>query len=386
MRAVIRFCFRLLLFALPLLALGGVVVGVAVSSGEAMPYAWMAALQAENPRAVFYQADMHYSSVVAYKREVMARRAPVSVLVVGSSRMLDFAEGVLDEPSRFYNFGVPGGYLDATETVITLIDPAAPPDVVVLGVDLFWFNADLPAAHATRESLVLPIYSLQTLTERTRAVVNWVAPQIRRARRIIDNNDPTGRSEAYGLVSIQTGLGFRFDGTLQYPARDPDAQPRTADDEIQRLNALRPGALLDANLNRLAALIDQLDSLGVTVVGVLPPYRADVYAALDASDQHAYFAPARAAVNEIFAQRGLPLFDFTDISVISGVGAGEMSDTVHSSAQLSARMFAQMVRAVPALRAHADPERIERAIAESPDAWQVFTRFELGSSVIKDEP
>lgn len=382
MRAVTRFFFRMMLFTLPLLALGG----VGVSSGEAMPYAWMAALQAQNPRAVFYQADMHYSSVIAYKREVMAQRAPVSVLVVGSSRMLDFTEGLLDDPSRFYNFGVPGGYLDATEAVISLIDPAAPPDIVVLGVDLFWFNADLPAAHATGESLVLPSYSLQTLTERTRAVINWVAPQTRRVRRIIDNDDPTGRSDAYGLVSIQTGLGFHFDGTLQYPAHDPDAQPRTAADEIQRLNALKPGALLDANLVRLAALIDQLDALGVTVVGVLPPYRADVYAALDASDQHAYFAPARTAVNEMFAQRDLPLFDFTDISTVAGVGASEMSDTVHSSTQLSARMFAQMVRAVPALRAHADPDRIERAIAESPDAWQVFTRFEPISLPIEDEP
>lgn len=386
MRAVTRFLFRLMLFVLPLLTLGGVVVGAAVSSGEAMPYAWVAALQAENPRAVFYQADMHYSSVIAYKREVLAQRAPVSVLVVGSSRMLDFAEGVLDDPSRFYNFGVPGGYLDATEAVIGLIDPAAPPDVVVLGVDLFWFNADVSAAHATRESLVLPTYSLQTLTERTRAVVNWIAPQTRRVRRIIGNDDPTGRSDAYGLVSIQTGLGFRFDGTLQYPARDPNAQPRAVADEIQRLNALRPGPLLDTNLNRLAALIDQLDALDVTVVGVLPPYRADVYAALEASEQHAYFAPARAAVNEMFTQRGLPVFDFTEISTIMGVGEGEMSDTVHSSTRLSARMFAQMAREVPALRAHADPERIERAIAESPDAWQVFTRFEAVLPLIEDEP
>lgn len=368
-----RLFIRLIIFALPFAGLFGAVLGLAIYSGEAMPYRMVLTLQASDHGVIYRRKHMIPQESFAYKSAALSLRPPPGVLMLGSSRVLIFQSELLDDPLEFYNAGMPGIYMDGVATLIDSLTPASAPDVLVIGVDLFWFNAALSIAHRDT-GVFAPIEDNPAwVLESTQRVIQALARGDARMDDLFARRDPIGRGTALGLDAQTTGIGYRWDGSMQsnpaYLAKNSRERP------AQSYRLFPPtqagNTVIFSNFDELDRVLTRADELGITVVGFLPPYMPEMYDFMRGSRVHGYVQASRSRLRTLFLRHKLPLFDFSDVREL-GVGGEEMSDFVHPSARLAARMFAVMAREVPALRAYADPDRLEAAIAASPDPGIMF--------------
>jgi len=369
-----RLLTRLTLFLLPFGIIIGGMISLTIYSGEAMPYEQVAALQYINPKLIYFpEFNTGTSQTFTYKLASLKQHPKSQVLILGSSRVLAFQAQLIDSPSHFYNFGIQGSYLDGSLSVLNALTAETMPDVIILGVDVFWFNAN--PNNETRKDRPLTVQPLEFskileisqffAQSLLKGDINWMMPLNRR--------NLTGDNTALGLSAQSSGRGFRVDGSFQSNTNLVEANRDRNIAEVYQTRSTTLGgdSMADAGFVTLEQFLIRADDLGIEVIGFLPPYLPELYTFIQTGGQHGYFEPSRAQIKRIFERHGVSLFDFSDIQQF-GVGAEEMNDFVHPSGRLSARMFAIMAREIPSLHAYADPDRIERAIADSPDPIHIF--------------
>src|SRR5262245_43642231 len=137
-RAVRRFLRHLARFCLLPAAVVVIGEGVLVGSGEVWPIDRVIAFQRAHPDSRFLRAidQVFYASKY---RGVLARQP--SVLVAGSSRTMKFRAAMFgDRAMAFFNAGGMINSLDDLEDFGGSFAPPRLPDVVILGIDLWWLN------------------------------------------------------------------------------------------------------------------------------------------------------------------------------------------------------------------------------------------------------
>ena len=337
-RGLRRFIFHLAAFcALPavLLAAGEAVLQ---GSGELWPLDRVFAYQAAHADALYLRAvdQVFY----AYKYRGILLKRP-TVLVAGSSRTMKFRAGMFGERAgSFYNAG---GLLNSVRDVVELSDrmPADPaPALLVLGVDLWWFNAR-----------VAPTYSLaaeidkdpgRTFDEHVVAL-RWLAWNPSLFGRELVSTITSPRPNLIGIEARETGNGFRTDGShassLPVPATRDEWQfvDRERPPIIERVSTATAGFLptegiSEARLRALDAALERFDGRRVLVVGYLPPFSSAVLNALRTDPRHSrLWSEFERHVPELFRRHGFPVIDASDLTrfamddrvMIDGVHADE---------------------------------------------------------------
>ncbi len=367
MPSVRRLFIRLALFALPLAAIFGAVIGVAVYSGEAMPYRMVLALQAADHSIIYRRRNMAPQQSLAYKLAALRMRPPPAVLMIGSSRVLVFHSEFFNDPDNFYNAGMPGAYLDGVAALLDSLTPETAPDVLLIGVDAFWFNARLDVAQRRAGTFTAADDDWVWVGESTRATLREIARGEYGLSDMFARRDPIGGGIALGFDAQETGIGYRWDGSMQ---TNPTLMAHAASQPPRESYRLYPptqagNTVIEHHFEALNIVLARAEAMGITVIGFMPPYMPEMYVFMHESGRHAYLDEARARLGDMFAQRGLAFFDFSDISTL-GVGAEEMMDFVHPSERLAARMLSIMAREVPALRTYVDPARLEHEFVNLP--------------------
>lgn len=349
-----RIFIRLLLFALPLLGVFGAVVGIAVYSGEAMPYQMVLALQATDRRVIYRRKHMIPQESFAYKLTALSSRPPPAVIMLGSSRVLVFQSNLLTQPDDFYNAGMPGAYLDGIDGFMKTFTSETAPDIILIGVDLFWFNASLEVAQRNSGAFFPAEDNSIWVSDSVRRVVQDLARGDHKFGDLLARRDPIGESLALGLDAQDTGIGYRWDGSMQsnptYLAENSRNRPS---ESYMLFPPTQAGNhVIRRHFETLDAVLSHAKSLDITVIGFLPPYMPEMYDFMRGSGIHGYLESARTGVIGVFQRHDVPLFDFSDVRDIGGDSA-DMSDFVHPTPELAARMFALMARDVPVLAKYA---------------------------------
>src|SRR5262249_41842465 len=187
-RAVRRFLRHLAAFSIPpaLALLAG--EGVLQGSGEAWPIDRVISFQREHPRSLFLRAvdQLFYASKY---RGVLAH-AP-SVLVVGSSRTMKFRAGMFgDRAAAFFNAGGMVNSLDDLEDFTVSFPPPRPPDVLIVGVALWWLNERVPPSYRFAREIARGgtwtfdehILALRWLLQRPRTLASELTSLVTRAK------------------------------------------------------------------------------------------------------------------------------------------------------------------------------------------------------------
>ena len=144
-----RLIAKAILLPLPLICISLALAGMAWHSGEALPIATVAEIQVQDNTVIFGSSQIE--SIMGYKLERYRRRLP-SILILGSSRMMQARDRFFTKaPESVYNAAGPGWGLP---TIIQFYERLPqPPEIVILGIDQFWFNADLPLSTAPDAAL-----------------------------------------------------------------------------------------------------------------------------------------------------------------------------------------------------------------------------------------
>jgi hypothetical protein len=348
---------RLTLFFGPLLLTAAAVVALAFHSGEAMPLAMIYAVQEADPAVVYKPRGR--DTIFAYKLMGVERQRP-AVLIVGSSRVLAIRRGFLTRaPNAFYNAGMEGAKLDDVARFVLQLTPATAPDILILGIDQYWFNDDYqdrrnPAPFMTGDLTPELWFRL------TRRVVQDVLRGRIQIGSLISGQNPAVDARALGLNAIANGGGYRSDGSYVNWQSDmtPEDFRQMLIDAGQADRALVAGDILSVTaVETVESILDHAQQLGITVIGVPMPLAPEVYAAAQTSDQHGYLEQALTILPEVFDRYGQPYVDLTDPALLA-IDPADMADAIHPSDRLSARIVAAIAERVPALLAHTDPDAL----------------------------
>jgi len=319
------------LFALPLVLVAALLEWTLWRSGESWPLSRVAAMQ--QAEAAIFLRELMPQDVQLYKLERLALSRP-RVLVVGSSRTMQLRAAMLGETTAtFFNAG---GTIDTLGDLGRVLGAVQRPEVIVLGVDSWWFSTSSTAAERDpgRDGALdwrAHVAAGRRLLQRPGQLADLLrGPSAADTRRI-------------GAAALRASAGFRQDGSLRLTFARPDASgPWTYVDRetppvIERVRAGRlqflPSTGLDAGrLDRLRGFLAQCRARGITVLGFAPPFSAEVVAALSTDDRHRRLtAQFRAALPATFAAAGFPFVDATDLRefglddryLVDGFHAGE---------------------------------------------------------------
>ena len=310
-------------------------VSVLQRSGETWSVDRVIACQRAHPDALFLRAADQ--AFYAYKYRAIAAKKP-AILVAGSSRTMKFRAPMFGEQaSSFYNAG---GILNSVRDLhdLSMVVPDAyVPRVLLLGVDLWWLNDQVPEAFDLTAEIAKGdggfdehVLALRWLVRHPRAFAGEAASLLG-----AKNNGHIG------ISAREKGGGFRADGSFKSALPTPRSNhdwefvDRETPPVIERVRdavgnfppatslSVRRLALLDEVLGRYQAR-------RVFVIGYFPPFSSAVVAQLGSDHRHArIWSEFRRVVPDLFRKHGFPVLDASETAAV-GMDDRAMSDGFHA--------------------------------------------------------
>jgi hypothetical protein len=318
------------------LMLGGVVIAgnqrALWATGETWPLDEVVAYQSRTG-AVFQRQYSSPETIPAYKFHGLLRLQP-DVAVLGSSRVAAIRGALFGKRWRFFNAAGLAQSLGDVQAFLDRVPKEKTPRVVVLGVDLWWFDYDWPLAAASWNNDP----DAGWLSRGSRLASIALRPWL-----VFGNPSRTGQP-AVGLAAVRSGEGFRADGSLarsvrpdrhngKLPFADPADPP--AVDRVKGSSHEFAGAdaLSRERIERLKLLLRQFYDRGVLVIGLAPPLSTAAGAAMAVDPGHKEFwREVRSSLTRSFRDAGFPYVDasdprsvgLNDTYLFDGLQAGEV--------------------------------------------------------------
>ena len=347
MRSFLGHLLSFLILPAVLLAAGEAVL---LGSGEMWSSKRVLTYLRRHPDAIYLRATDQ--SFYAYKYHGILDKDP-SILVVGSSRTMKFRAPMFgDRSGSFYNAGGMVNSLRDLHDFSLLLPGPRTPCVLLVGVDLWWFNPRVPpafdfAAEIAKDAAASFDAHVIALRWLTRHPGTLGGEAISIARR--------GRPDAIGIGARSTGGGFRPDGSFKSPLAPPRSEREWAfvDREVPPIvERVRNGVANFPPADGLAA--DRLALLDlvlaryrqkhVFVIGYLPPFSSEVLAQLETDGRHSRLWSAfKRRMPEMFAAHGFPLIDASDAASI-GMDDRALSDGFHGEETFQVHVLKALLR------------------------------------------
>jgi hypothetical protein len=370
----LKFVGKLMLFGLPVLILGVIHFYVAATIGEIMPFYTVAALQAKNPSLV-YEPAWQRDDLIHFKFQQVLYHQP-QVIVIGSSRTLYFRDAFLNrQPETFYNVSIFS--LEPLETYQFLEGLAARnalPPIILMSMDLPYFNANESALRVNRVNQIVPqhfSYYPYFQAASHRVAVLWLnSPYQLLGYLKIDNR--------LGLVALENDTGYRPDGSY-YDAHLLEsiaiAKKNHADFFRERTRMYELGdTVRHETLDAVENVLKLAEDKGVTVIGFLPPYQSSIWQEMTTSGDFDYIAKTIPQIELLFRDYKMPFYDFSDASNLNA-NDDEFIDTWHIGEKSSLRLYLRILQDHPNLLApYSDVAYLEDQLAQMDNPFFWFVR------------
>lgn len=377
-----RFLLKLFLFLLPFIPLFGLPAYVLWRSGEMEEIGRIIDLQSRPRPSVLF--GLAYSNPVKlYKLETVLERRP-RMLALGSSRVMQFRSAFFRDGASFYNAGGGVSEVGHFRRFLERLPRGHEPALILAGLDHYFFNpswfndveGDIgrPEARHTRLS---GIY----VGAWKKVWGDYFAGKLELDRL----RETPAETTLIGAMARMNRSGFRNDGSYYYGsyikamlAGDCESQEdcgfRNTLDRIEKgYGRFEYGdRVSDSSLALLEDFLSACASRHIKVIGFLPPYAHQVYAAMLSSGNHGYITELPHRLRPLFARFGFPFFDYSDLSVL-GAGDEETKDGFHGSEKAYLRLFLDMAAKDSALAAYADLPRLRSRLALAPNPYEVVS-------------
>ena len=339
-----RFLVKICLIIAPLAVITLCLFGLAWHTGEALPIDVVVSRQ-QSATDIIYGTRL-LEDIMPYKLATYKERQP-QLLILGSSQLLQFRSDFFSkDPGAVYNASGGGWRLPQLIEFYQRLESL--PAIVILGADLFWFNAQVEQeSRATRARNVEA--GLEGIRLATIETVHKLLGGELALADMIRRRDPVYGHPVIGLKALEISFGFRADGSLQRGllVANPALRAERVERDIQRFAGLgfsytAGDQLNKATLELLAGFLDQLDSDGVEALGVTTPYHYEIYERMRTSGAYSYMEKAVLRLEALFSLHKFPYYFFDDMRAW-GAAYEEWYDGHHSAESNSLRMILAMV-------------------------------------------
>lgn len=298
------------------------------------------------------------SSLIKFK--VIEQKKP-KVVAIGSSRVMQFRSNYFINKD-FYTMGGTSGSLIDAEKTFARIRKSYTPEVVILGVDLWWLNPNF--SHASnlghldeiRESKYKKYFQLIEFMKNNAEMRNMLFHLDD-----IKELDAVGQRKTAGLSAAVKFEGYRLaDGSYQYGSMltaDFKTSAELFADTHKRLDdrKRRFEAADDIDykeFTRLKELVRDMKETGCYVIVFLPPFPDEIYSRMSNHDEWRFLlANFESSIKEYCAEEGVQFFDFSNVlwfgsnddECLDGFHGSEVTYTKIVKSMLSNKVFAQYV-------------------------------------------
>lgn len=353
-KSITKFVAKVFLFLLPVAIIFAVLIFLGMRVGELRKTDSVVEFEIKHPGETLFLRRI-LQDTDSYKFKKLLRLKP-DVLILGSSRVMQFRQEMFGEDVLFYNGGglaeMPLGF----QELLGLLPKDYQPKIIFIGLDSFEYGKKRNSGRgALRAQMEKADYFAPT---------NW-QPYVYVAQRlavgIIGNparlfdylqpKEPINGKTAIGVFALE-GNGFRFDGSFQYGgsilSRRLNPNFTDTEDVIGRIRQGTAQFVFDSDFDDekaedLKTFLEAAKAGNIFVVGFAPPYSSEVYKELTISPRHKnLFADFRSKIPKIFAEAGFPFYDFSDLSVL-GLNDQYMFDGFHPTETAAAYMMKRMI-------------------------------------------
>ncbi len=378
------FAVRVLLFVTPIAIVLALPIYVLVLGGEMSPLDLDSVARRHEVTKELVLFGPAYTNINKPYKVRAATGAKARVLVVGSSRSMQFRASFFPRDVSFYNAGGSVSKIGHLRKLLERFPKERQPEIVFVALDQWFFNPKTEAsfeaewdAQVDAKNDVLGVFQ----SSWANVYADFVAGKFTLAQ------IASSRHEAIGINAIVLENGFRNDGSYFYgavtnhpenPNADPDrrfalslARARAGSTRFEYASQVDAGVVVE-----LGRFLDEAKSRGIHVVGFLTSYAPTVIGEMRAIGKSSYIEQIDPTVRPLFAARGFSFFDFTDLSPL-GSSDQEFIDGVHASEYAHLRMVRAMLEADSTLarytsRAHIDAlaTSSKGPLALSDDRWR----------------
>ncbi|GAA4451792.1 hypothetical protein [Novipirellula rosea] len=284
---------RLLWFLSPIVILVLIPELALWKTGETWPANHAAYKQQTATEETLYSREFLSQQFGVYKFAAIQLRKP-KIIALGSSRVMQFRDFMFSPlEDSFYNAGgMTQSVTELNEYVDLLENQQLPrPEIAIIGIDPWWIKSEYQrdkswlAQQDESYHFAAHINALRTLVRRNRI------PELTKAI-THSNRSPYFGYRAIGTAPIKFGSGFRKDGSWQYTPQilleivethqfiDREDPPIIERIRFHHGNFSTPATVDPEKTSRLLSLLERLQTLGIEVMVLLPPYSSDCIDAL----------------------------------------------------------------------------------------------------------
>ena len=304
----------------------------------------------------------------AYYKALFTKVKP-KIVSLGSSRVMQFRSAFFDK--SFINLGVMGNLEEGMYFIDNVIQES-PPDIVIIGLDVWWFNENFISPNV--DVIIDPslydinhrnlIYSTKEIT----SVYQWI-----RGKKITLNeffNGMIGRDSnscGIGVRGIYDRSGFGPDGSQYYTsmvtgqkhAEDPFfSNSKTRIKEGR--DRFQYGRIAHSKyINMLEKILSTLHNKDIETIIFFPPFAEAVNNAMDMiGGKYQYIDDLKAKLKEL----GIYYYDFTNARLL-GSDDCEFIDGFHGGDLTYAKILKYIYDKDPSIREYINISYLERVIS-----------------------
>lgn len=356
----------------PLAIVLGIPAIIASWSGEL--YRMDAVIESQRGKEQSLFGSAYSSQDVPLKMGRILRDGP-ELLVIGSSRTLDMRSEFFRPEFSFYNGGRLASDVWVMRQALQKLPADRLPKHLLIGLDQYNFNAGSSKYHPddiTEQVVKEKFAPAEQGWERFGDVWPSVAKDLIKGK----IHAPTDHGyRSVGLAAKMQASGFRNDGSYRYggiidhPPAERSASKRMEDafDRIEDSEeSFEHGDHLNLHaLEEVGRLLDWCKERGIKVTAYFPPFAPSVIGAMRNPPHHyQYLDTLYPQVSRIFTEKGLRLFDFTQVP---GSTDEQFIDGFHPSERIAGTILLKMAEEDPVAGEIIDAERLRMLLSQSQD-------------------
>lgn len=310
-----------------------------------------------------------------YLKAEKSRMLQPDILVLGTSRTMQFRRSFFNPAFSFYNAG--GGVAHIHEFLPFLKYTEVKPKVLIIALDQYFFNPHW-------ETLTIPPCSYEYNNSATTILLQNLFQLYRKIGTGKIDWSRLHDSKNIGLLAKIEGDGFRDDGSYFYnqlikkPFKSPDYCFKDTYHRIEEgRSRFEYGEVVNGEfVEILGELLAYCYQNSIQVVAYLPPYAPAVWKYMTQSEEYKekyhYLTQIYDSLRPLFEKYHYVLFDFSDGGLVGSRDA-EFIDGFHGSEKTYLRMMVEMKRKEETISKFIrDTTELNQLIIEYPDinvAW-----------------
>lgn len=378
------FVFKVLIYLSPFILVYAFPALVLFKSGEFVSVANVTSRQMKSEKNVL--VGFAYSNPDKELKLFRVLEQGPRVIVLGSSRVMQFRSKFFKSSVNFYNAGGAVSRVEHLEQFVDMIPEEQTPEVIILGLDQFFFNPNWhsPDSEALPESSVHIANNGSRPMQLVQGSYSKIYTDYFRDKKYA-LGDILSNKQHIGLNAIVNENGFRNDGsyyygmTIKHPEKASDYQFK---DTLSRIAAGEKRfeygqEVSEISIGKLRGFLEECRRRNIYLVTFLPPYAHSAYEKMmSMEDSYLYLKKLEPSLSSIFSEYGYSLYNFSDVTW-TGSNDAEMIDGFHGSEKTCLDLYIKVLEDHTKLQNYSNISKLKRLRENDPNPFLVFGNDEL---------